>query len=352
MAVSNFPHGFKNGITIRGVPLELAYPGRVFWVGNSATRLSNEKTAADGNDGTFLAPFSTIEGAINNSAVVANRGDVIFVRPGHTLTVASETTLALDKAGIAIIGLGHGQNRPALTHTAGSGTILVTAANISWVNFRHDVTGTHTTGVDAAFKISSTDFSMENCDFRDTGASANFLQVIQLGGGANATANQADRASFKNCAFRLLSTLGGATKSLPFQIEAVTDRLVVEGCNFMRDTDTALTGALNIGASYNVTRLLVKGCISQQTAASAAHGAGILLAGGGSGAAGSGGSGLIVDCLAAGGATGVSNARLVGINALTNGAVMRSEHRVGGGPATTAGRNIIVQTLNDMAQFS
>jgi len=32
---SNFPNGFKGGVTIRGIPLQLLNPGEVFWVNNS-----------------------------------------------------------------------------------------------------------------------------------------------------------------------------------------------------------------------------------------------------------------------------------------------------------------------------
>lgn len=349
MAFSNYPHGFKAGITVRGIPLDQVHPGRVFWVGNSVTRLDNEKTAANGNDGSFLAPFATIEGAINASAVVASRGDVIFVRPGHTLAVTSETILVLDKAGIAVIGLGTGTNRPTITHTAPSGTILLTAANITFKNFLHTVAGTQTLGVDAAIKISATDAAIEDCEFRDLGESSNFLQVIQLGGGADATANQADRAQIKGCYFSLLSALGGITKALPIVVEAVTDNLQVKECR-VNSASAGGEGIVRVAASYNVTALLVSDCIIRRAVSVTGGAVGAIVSGGGTGAAGSGGNGVLVNCVAQVGTT-LSNNRFVSANALTNGSVFACK-LFAGGPETTAARELIVQTLNQPAQFS
>lgn len=354
--ISNYPHGFKNGVTIRGVPVELAYPGKVFWVGNSATRLPNEKTASDGNDGTFLAPFSTIEGAMNSSQVVASRGDVIFVRPGHTLSVTTESTLALDKAGVAVIGLGSGASRPTITHTAPSGTILVTAANVAWRNFLHTVTGTHTVGLDGAFKVSAVDAAFEDCEFRDPAtASTNFGLTIGLGGGANASANQADRVTVKNCVFRYVAAEGGTgTKSIPIGVEAVTDRITVDNCQ-MFTANPSGRGLVQIAASYNVTRLVIKDSVVLATALSGTAGTlGAFVSGGGTGDTGSGGSGIITRSTAMVGTT-LSNNRFVGIDAVTS--LMLDNQTVinggfHGGATLTASRHINVASLTSQTQSS
>jgi hypothetical protein len=162
-SVSQFPGGFAHGITIKGVPLALTHPGRVFWVGNSATLLEGEKTASNGNKGTFLAPFSTIDFAVGQCA--ANRGDVIFVRPGHTETVTAAAGLDLDVAGIALIGLGSGSNRPTINFTtATSADMDVDAANITMVNFLF------TGGIDALagpIDVNAADFKLIDCEYRD-----------------------------------------------------------------------------------------------------------------------------------------------------------------------------------------
>jgi len=133
MPASNFPNGFANGITLRNVPLFQTNPGRVFWVSNATTLLTGQRGGSDGNKGTFDAPFATIDYAIGQC--VANRGDIIFVKSGHTEAVTS-TSIACDVAGVSIIGLGSGAMKPVLTFGATDSRINVTAANCTWQNFR------------------------------------------------------------------------------------------------------------------------------------------------------------------------------------------------------------------------
>lgn len=163
MPMSNFPNGFAQGISIRGVPLAQTHPGKAFWVGNSATLLPGERGASNGNDGSFLAPFSTIDYAVGRCA--ANRGDIIFVRPNHTETVTAAAGLDLDVAGIALIGLGSGSNRPTINFTtATTADMDVDAANIAMVNFLF------TGGIDALagpIDVNAADFKLIDCEYRD-----------------------------------------------------------------------------------------------------------------------------------------------------------------------------------------
>jgi hypothetical protein len=193
MTIANYPGGFKDGITIRGVPLTVGHPGKVFWVSNSSVLLYNQKGGSNNNDGSFNAPFSTINYAL--SQVTANRGDIIFVKPGHAETIADATTLALSVAGVAIIGLGRGSNRPTLTFTAAAANIPVTAANVAVYNILHkanfaDVVSAYTvTGT-----ATPTDFTMDNCEFRDNSSILNFIKTVT----GNATANSMDGFWYSN----------------------------------------------------------------------------------------------------------------------------------------------------------
>jgi hypothetical protein len=145
MAASNFPAGFAAGISIRGVPLIQTHPGKVLWVGNaSSSALTGQRGASNGNKGTFDAPYSTIDYAIGQCS--ANRGDIIFVKPGHAETLTAASGIDLDVAGVAVIGLGVGSNRPTVNITATAGFIDFSAANCSLSNVL--VTG----GVDAIVK--------------------------------------------------------------------------------------------------------------------------------------------------------------------------------------------------------
>src|SRR3990167_1108699 len=109
--MSNYPGGFANGVLIRGMPILQSHPGRVFWVSNAtAAEMAGQRAASNGNDGSFNAPFSTLDYAIGRCT--ASRGDIIFVKPGYTQTITLATEIVMDVAGIAIVGLGRGSLRP------------------------------------------------------------------------------------------------------------------------------------------------------------------------------------------------------------------------------------------------
>lgn len=127
--------------------------------------------------------FGTVDEAI--SACTASRGDVIYVAPGHTETVTA-TSIALDVAGVTIIGLGKGLLRPTFTYGAAAATITVSAANCSWENC-------HFIGnfdnVAAAFTIGAAkDFQLVNNTFVDNSDALHFLSIVVTG----ATDNDAD----------------------------------------------------------------------------------------------------------------------------------------------------------------
>lgn len=188
---SNYPNGFVNGVTIRGIPLQQAHPGEVFWVNNSGVALANTYGASDSNRGTFNAPFSTIDKAINSCT--ANRGDIIFVMPGHAETIAGATEIVMDVAGIAIVGLGVGGLRPTLTYNDTGSNILVSGANSSITNILFQSTVTDCVSA-ITIKGTPTDFTVDGCEFRDTAATKGFIQCVT---GVN-VANAMDGFNFIN----------------------------------------------------------------------------------------------------------------------------------------------------------
>lgn len=217
MTMANYPGGFKDGISIRGVPLTLTHPGKVFWVSNTSTLLYNQKAGSDGNDGSFNAPYATLEKAINQC--VADRGDVIFIKPGHAENVASATALNFDVAGIAIIGLGTGTKRPTFTvTTANTATIPVSAANITVMNC---VFVANFLSIAACFTVATAaNFTVQNCYFKDTSSILNFLNIIKTTGAANT----ADGLTFED---NMVINLGVTSNNTTILTANDIDRLVV-----------------------------------------------------------------------------------------------------------------------------
>lgn len=121
-----FVRGIKGGI--RTVVSEQYFPGEIFFVDSGASLKGD--SAGKGKDPT--APFATIDYAVGQCT--SDRGDAIFVLPGHAETLAADITV--DKSDLRIIGLGQGQNKPALTFGAAAREINVTADDVTIRNLR------------------------------------------------------------------------------------------------------------------------------------------------------------------------------------------------------------------------
>lgn len=247
-AVTNFPQGFASGLSVRGMPLLQMQPGEVFWVNNSTVLNKGARAGSDSNRGTYLAPFATLQFALDSC--VANRGDVIFVGAGHAETIANATTLALNKAGVAIIGLGCGANRPTFTFTtATTANIPITAANISMQNCLFVA---NFADVASAFTATGTatpkDFCLDNCEFRDTSAVLNFVALVT----GNATANSMDGFTFTR---NRVSSLGTTAATTAIKILSATARANISD-NFGVSAVLNDTAAILAAGANNMTGFL------------------------------------------------------------------------------------------------
>lgn len=252
MTMSSYS-GFSNGVMIRGVPIVQTHPGRVFWVYNgTALNGLNHSNGSDGNDGTFRRPFATLNYAVTQCT--AGRGDVIVVKPGHAETIATAAALVLGVAGIAIIGLGYGSNRPTLTWSTATSTATVTAADIVIQNFLFLGTAA-TTFVATAFSNANTvvapNFTIDNCEFRDASATTGFVACYTGG----TTANQSDGFTFtNNKVFRILTSPPAANTAVI--IGAAIDRMTFSNnyiVNKTANNNIALGFALGANAATNLT---------------------------------------------------------------------------------------------------
>jgi len=244
---SNFPGGFNN-VTIRGVPITQSHPGQVYWVSNATPTLPGQIGGSDGNPGTFNAPFSTLEYAI--TSCTANRGDIIFIKPGHAETISSATALAFDVAGVAIVGLGAGTKRPTFTlNTAATTTIAVSADNVSISNCRFignflSITSCFTVAAAAYFTI-------DNCSFTDTSAILGFLSAVKTTVSTNSDFLQVSNCFIKSDATTkavapivVLNTMTGLTLTDNVVIQTVAQNNVSQ---FLSHAALVMTAALITG---------------------------------------------------------------------------------------------------------
>jgi len=243
--MSNYPGGFKNGVMIRGVPLVQTHPGKVFWVGNAALGSGDAyRSASDGNQGSFNDPFSTIDKAINSCR--ANKGDVIFVKPGHAETLAL-LEMAPDVAGVAIIGLGSGTNRPTLTMSANASSIVIAGANTVMQNFLVKLTADTTIVVE----VTASDVQIVDCEFRAALSPAKeWVDAIDIGGAA---ANACDRTVVSGCKFT--SPAVGSTAAI--KLSAISEGVIIENCSVFGNFSVA---PIHNPTSVVCTNLTVRDC--------------------------------------------------------------------------------------------
>lgn len=250
--VNNFPAGFAAGITIRGMPLAVSHPGKVFWLSNATTLSDRQIGGSDSNNGTFDKPFSTLMGAI--SACTAGRGDIIMVKPGHAESVTAAAGIILSKAGVAIIGMGAGGLRPTFTFTtANTATITVTANNVTVKNLLF-VGGF--LNVATCFSIANAqvanDFTVDGCEFRDSSTILNFVKIVNIG----TTANIADGLQFtNNTIYGKASSPGTGTTAVVTASD--TWRVTLAGNTIIHDVKLEDTPALFEGGALNHTGLTV-----------------------------------------------------------------------------------------------
>jgi hypothetical protein len=207
------------------------YPG----AGNHYFVSSVTGSAATGYGYTVDAPISTLDAAIG--LCTADKGDVIHVLPGHAETIVGAAGVALDVAGVTVVGYGNGRNRPTFTFTtATAASFDISAANcrVQGLNFIN--------GIDAQtamVNITAANVSMEDCEFMT--ADATTQTVVGILGGAGA-----DRCTLKNL-WMHGSADAGTTSAISM---GATDDTLIEGCRI--DGAHSTTGSiLNSAAAIN-----------------------------------------------------------------------------------------------------
>ena len=241
---SNYPNGFTNGVTIRGVPLLQVHPGEVFWVNGSSVVAKGAVGGSNNNDGTYRRPFATIDYAIGQCT--GSRGDIIAVMPGHTEDIDAAGGITLDVAGVAIVGLGAGSLRPQITFSETGSTFAISAANSSLHNLQF-VAAVADVVTGLAVAATADGLSMESC-WSTEGAVAgtyNFVDVITLATGAN-------DLSWKDCTF-----IGNDTNNDAFITGVAHDGFYIDNCRFYSNVAQAAATGL-VDSSGNVTNAEIK----------------------------------------------------------------------------------------------
>lgn len=151
--------------------------GRFYIVGKAGLAGLNEVMGMyPGNypDGSPMV-YPTLKLALAGGCL-ANRGDLIFVMPGHTENITNATDLAISVAGVTIIGLGKGTQRPTFTFTTAiTANVPISGANVTISNCIFDGTGFDT--ITSLFTITAPGVSILGNQF----VTANVTNQIAIG---------------------------------------------------------------------------------------------------------------------------------------------------------------------------
>lgn len=164
-----------NGPMYNGVPVGNPISGRgnYYYV----------DSAVAGSDGRSpQTALGTLDAAF--ALCTANQGDVIVVMPNHAETITGAGGISHDVAGVSVIGLGVGQQRPRfLMDGATTVTYLISAADafVSGLDF-----ASGHSNVATCFNISTGSGAwIDNCKFRNNTTNEDFLTCIKATGADN-----------------------------------------------------------------------------------------------------------------------------------------------------------------------
>lgn len=186
-------------------------------------------------------PVATIDYAIG--LCTANKSCRIYVLPDHAETIVAASAIDLDVAGVSVIGIGQGTNKPTVTFgTATTASIDFSAANCRLSNIRCvcniDSLATFIEGGAGTAMI-------DNCDFV-TSSTKEALAGISV-------PTTYDDWTIRNCRFIQptdpAGTNGGAGTGAIYLVDS--ENVLIDGCEFRGNWETAFvhnrtTGAANL----------------------------------------------------------------------------------------------------------
>lgn len=152
----------QNGIQELGNLFLSVTGGAVYYVGSAATVAQ----LGDVGAGITGRTYTDVNTALRQC--VDGRGDVVYVLPGYTESIAAANAWSnLTASDVTIIGMGRGTNRPTFTWTAAGSTVLMNRANFRIINCNLYLAGVHAAGsaltVAAPITVSASGCEISDC---------------------------------------------------------------------------------------------------------------------------------------------------------------------------------------------
>lgn len=177
-------------------------------------------------------PFATLDYAVGQCT--ANKGDIIYVMPGHAETFTATNGFDADVAGISIFGLGWGAQRPTFTFNHANAQVNIGAASVRIANLRFVTT---ITGVVAGVQVEGvTDFECRDCEWYWGGTTGqDFVLSLELEAGSH-------RAIIERCRFLAEPAVAGAASAI--KLTGASDNVIVSDNEFMGDYSVACVNGI------------------------------------------------------------------------------------------------------------
>lgn len=138
------------------LPTKIAFPGYIVAPnGGLVIYLCSLGIQDNTQDDIASVLYTTLAAALN--VCRANRGDVIITLPGH---VENVTTTPTFKAGVTVLGIGNGDERPTFTWTTAASQWAVTVNNVRFENCVLNLAGTAATATTKAIVATGTSFQL------------------------------------------------------------------------------------------------------------------------------------------------------------------------------------------------
>ena len=180
--------------------------GNIYWVDSV-----NGASTNSGNGPTDA--LDTLDAAVGKCT--ANQGDTIVVMEGHSETIIADSGVDIDVAGVTVLGLGHGADRPTFTFdTAATADFKLAAASVKIQNLLF------LAGIDALtgpIEVSAADCAIIDCEYRDD--DSNNYETVDV----VTTTTSADRLLIDGFRFTHEGGSGGT------QIQSVINIAAVDG---------------------------------------------------------------------------------------------------------------------------
>lgn len=228
----------------------LLVSGNVFFV--SSTESGRADDVAHGK--APQTPFATLAYAL--AQCTANIGDLVILMEGHVETITTTGGVSLNVAGVTVIGLGNGENRPLLRlQGSTSASIAVSSSDITLQNVTIDATVLD--GITNALTVNGEDFRLRDCDIY----MADSLGQAVLG---IVTTVNANRMSLERCRFWGTANAGA---NAFVKLVGANDGVTIRDCQMVGECAEALiwndTGNI-------ATNLRIENCVLRTLTGTAA----------------------------------------------------------------------------------